>query len=51
MCGVNRDCIYTQGGIRDSSGNCAPNGANPVSGATGVPNSRDDSVLLPTQNP
>jgi prepilin-type processing-associated H-X9-DG protein len=46
MCGVNRDCIYTQGGARDVNGMCAPNSATIV----GPPNSRDDSVLLPTQN-
>jgi prepilin-type processing-associated H-X9-DG protein len=45
MCGVLRDCIYTQGGTRVINSPCPPNSSIIV----GPPNSRDDSVLLPTQ--
>jgi len=48
--GVNADCIYTQGGTRQTDGTTSTTMTLPSSTAgTGCPNSKDDSVLLPQQ--
>jgi len=54
LVGINRDCIYSIGGTRnsDGQGGCLPqNGALMGTAAVwGSPYSHDDSILLPTQH-